>query len=202
MLALGAVFVTGCQPSGESPEEPVLESSYPAETVSPIPARETPSEPSALSSSTPSQKQTPSKTAAAAVSGTPSNGEQPDLTIPENPPIVTANAANAIVDLARQQLAAYLSISPETIEVVAVEAVLWSDGSLDCPLPGFAYTQAAVEGYRIDLSVGDRLFTFHADDRGRVILCQDGQPILPDMPVEPGEIDDGQPSIPINKNSG
>lgn len=198
IFVLSALFVTGCQPSAESPEEPALETSFPAETTSPLPTRETPTELTAVSSRTPSQEVEPSKTPVMEASEAPVESEQPGLATPEISPIVTADAADVIVDLARQQLAAYLSISPEMIEVVAVESVLWRDSSLDCPLPGFAYTQAAVEGFRIDLSVGDQLFTYHADDRGRVILCQDGQPILPDLPAKPGEIDDGQPWIPID----
>jgi hypothetical protein len=51
------------------------------------------------------------------------------------------------------------------------EAVTWPDGSLGCPQPGRAYTQALVRGYRIQIVAGDRTLEYHASLRGVPFLC-------------------------------
>ncbi len=64
---------------------------------------------------------------------------------------------------------------PEEIEVIAAESVTWSDGSLGCPQPGMAYTQAIVEGYRIRLRAGGEELDYHAGRGGHFVLCPAGR---------------------------
>lgn len=61
----------------------------------------------------------------------------------------------------------------ETIDVVRGEAVTWNDGALGCPQPGQMYTQALVEGYHVELKLGERVYDYRASRRGRFLLCQD-----------------------------
>lgn len=68
-------------------------------------------------------------------------------------------------------LAEHLRVSAESIEVLRVESVTWPDGSLGCPKPGVAYTQALVPGQRIVLSHEDRVYLYHAADLQPPFLC-------------------------------
>jgi hypothetical protein len=60
-----------------------------------------------------------------------------------------------------------------TIEVVLYEDVVWRDGSLGCPQPGMAYTQALEDGYRIELTDGDIVYHYHGVTTGAPFLCED-----------------------------
>ena len=75
------------------------------------------------------------------------------------------------VELAKADLAAHLG-SEEGIVVVLVEDVTWRDGSLGCPQPGMAYTQALVDGYRIELSDGDTIYAYHGAVGRDPFLCE------------------------------
>jgi len=67
-------------------------------------------------------------------------------------------------------------------QLVELQRVTWRDGSLGCPQPGMAYTQALVPGWRIVLAAGSRSFEYHASEGGRVVHCPAGraQEPLPD----------------------
>lgn len=69
-------------------------------------------------------------------------------------------------------------IDPNAVEVVLAEAVTWSDGSLGCPKPGMAYTQALVPGYRVVVEAGGEQMSFHASKSGDFAFCEDPQPPL------------------------
>jgi hypothetical protein len=60
-----------------------------------------------------------------------------------------------------------------TIEVVLYEDVVWRDGSLGCPQPGMARTQALEDGYRIELTNGDIVYHYHGVTTGAPFLCED-----------------------------
>lgn len=61
------------------------------------------------------------------------------------------------------------------------EEVTWSDGALGCPLPGRAYTQALVPGWRLVVRDDGREAVYHASRRGQWLLCPAGRarPPLP-----------------------
>jgi hypothetical protein len=59
----------------------------------------------------------------------------------------------------------------DTVKILSVESVTWSDGSLGCPQPGMLYTQALVRGYRVRVEAGGATFHYHADARGAFIQC-------------------------------
>jgi hypothetical protein len=64
-------------------------------------------------------------------------------------------------------------------EVVELQRVTWSDGSLGCPQPDVMYTQALVPGWRIVLAAGSRSFEYHAGEVGRVVHCPRGRAKAP-----------------------
>lgn len=69
-------------------------------------------------------------------------------------------------------------------EVVSAERVVWRDGSLGCPQPGRAYTQALVPGFRVRLRAGERILDYHAGRSGVPQWCAPGlaQDPLPQDP--------------------
>lgn len=73
----------------------------------------------------------------------------------------------ALLDLARR-----LKVPEDQIEVLEVEEVTWPDGSLGCPQPDQMYTQALVEGQRIVLGHGERVFLYHSGGDVEPFLCE------------------------------
>jgi hypothetical protein len=59
-------------------------------------------------------------------------------------------------------------------EVVSVDAVTWNDGSLGCPEPGQAYTQALVDGYQVILQVDGERYDYRVGSGSAVKLCEGG----------------------------
>ena len=63
--------------------------------------------------------------------------------------------------------------------VVQVEEVTWPDGSLGCPQPGMAYTQALVPGYRVTTFAGGERVVWHTDTgqfgEPQVVTCAAAQ---------------------------
>lgn len=76
------------------------------------------------------------------------------------------------VKLAIADLAARLDIDPAAIEVLIDEEVTWNDGSLGCPAPDMAYTQALVDGYRIVLLADGERYRYHGSLQAEPFLCE------------------------------
>ena len=85
-----------------------------------------------------------------------------------------------VAEVARSDAARRSGLPVSQLKVVTLESVTWPDGSLGCPRPGMAYTQALVPGYRVRLQVGTEVWDYHASERGAIVLCP------PDRSQEPG----------------
>lgn len=96
---------------------------------------------------------------------------QPDDTDGSDPD--GTDALSAEIDLAIEDAAAHFDVDASSIEVVTAEAVTWSDGALGCPESGELYTQALVEGYRIELQVDGESVAYHGEDGGDPFRCDD-----------------------------
>lgn len=59
-----------------------------------------------------------------------------------------------------------------TLVVVSSEAVTWGDGSLGCPEPGMAYTQALEEGMRVIVEVDGTSYDYRFGSRPVPRLCE------------------------------
>jgi hypothetical protein len=70
-------------------------------------------------------------------------------------------------DLARRA-----GVDRSAIQIESVEAVIWNDGSLGCARPGFEYTQATQEGFRVLLNAGGARYDYRATLRGGLIVCE------------------------------
>jgi hypothetical protein len=122
---------------------------------------------------------------------------------PETTPQATeaglpAGAAE-IVQLAKDDLARKLSVAPEAIMVVSIDAVNWPDASLGCPEPGMIYAQVITPGFLVVLESADQTYKYHSG-ADRIVLCEettggrsravpvviDGHPWMPlDGEIEP-----------------
>lgn len=81
-------------------------------------------------------------------------------------------ALQPLVDQAKQDLAARLSVSVEMIEAVSAEAVVWPDSSLGCPEPGMAYLQVLTDGALVKLRAEGKLFEYHSGGGRDPFLCE------------------------------
>lgn len=99
-------------------------------------------------------------------------------------PAVSADL-KSILEAATRDAASRLNVDPGAVEVTSVLQVVWSDGSLGCPVEGMLYTQALVPGYRLILRAGGQTFDYHAATNGRFVLCPPGRAIdpVPDQPT-------------------
>ena len=118
---------------------------------------------------------------------TTASDETPATTVPAPPS--PAPSDEPVVAAAIDDLADHLDIPTSDIILVSFERVTWNDGSLGCPQPGMAYTQALVDGSRTILEVDGVTYAYHAG--------QDDDPFLCDRPgLKPGP----DPSITIPRN--
>lgn len=76
-----------------------------------------------------------------------------------------------LVDAAVADLAARLGVGEGEIEVLRVEDFTWPDASLGCPQEGKAYAQVMVDGSRVLLQNGERVYDYHAGDDGEIFFC-------------------------------
>ena len=89
---------------------------------------------------------------------------------------ISGEVPDALVRQVVDEAAARAEVDPSEVVVVAADAVTWSDGSLGCPEPGMAYTQALVPGYRVVVEAGDGEMSFHASGSGDFVFCEDPRP--------------------------
>lgn len=77
------------------------------------------------------------------------------------------------VTAAKDDLAAHLGVEAGQIAVVEGGLVDWNDGSLGCPEPGMAYTQAIVPGYRLVLEHDGERYHYHGARDQAPFRCDD-----------------------------
>ena len=66
-------------------------------------------------------------------------------------------------------------VAEDAIEVVQAMSVTWNDGSLGCPEPGMAYTQALVDGYHVVLDAAGEELDYRVNRDGGFRLCESGR---------------------------
>jgi len=80
----------------------------------------------------------------------------------------------ALVDKAKQDLAARAGVSAGDIAIRSIQAVEWRDGSLGCPQPGMNYIMMITPGYRIMLEANGQAYEYHAS-LDSVVWCKEPQ---------------------------
>lgn len=102
---------------------------------------------------------------------------------------VTGEAPAEVVAAMIAALSELTGVPAAEIVVLSDEAVVWNDGALGCPQPGVVYTQALVNGYRIQLQAAEAVYVYHVGERPEnYVLCVSQQNLLPVpimTPVEP-----------------
>lgn len=98
-------------------------------------------------------------------------------------PPVTGEVPKNIMDSLMNDLSSRIGAAPNQIAVNRAQEVVWNDGSLGCPKPGEAYTQALVKGYWVVLEVNGKQYDYRAAETGYFLLCERGIPPAP--PVTP-----------------
>jgi hypothetical protein len=94
-----------------------------------------------------------------------------------------SQAMQPMLEQIRADAAQRAGVALDEVKVLAVEAVIWSDGSLGCPEPGMMYTQALVPGYRIRVDASGTVLVYHAGPQHTFVHCP------PDRAREPSPID-------------
>jgi len=116
----------------------------------------------------------------------------------------TEPISREFVEKVKTDLMKRLDITSDQIRIVKVTPVDWPDTSLGCPQPEMAYAQVITPGYYIVLDAKGQQYPYHTDLEERVILClgnasaPESELPLPIIPVNPGEIDDGEPWVPVD----
>ena len=64
-------------------------------------------------------------------------------------------------------------VAADELEVITAEAVTFNDGSLGCPEPGMAYTQALVDGYHVVVRAPSGDLDYRAAGLGGFRFCAD-----------------------------
>lgn len=100
----------------------------------------------------------------------------PAGTVPENDggEAVTGEVPQEFMDQVFAAAEAESGVDRSSMTVLRSESVIWSDGSLGCPEPGMMYTQATVDGYWVELSVGERVLDYRLSVDGQIRLCTSG----------------------------
>lgn len=87
------------------------------------------------------------------------------------PLLVVSDGLVAEVESAVRDLSKRLG-DDALIQIVVAYEVTWSDGSKGCPEPGTSYTQALVDGYRIELESDGTSFQYHGAAGDLPFLCE------------------------------
>lgn len=97
----------------------------------------------------------------------------PDPSAPVDALVLPAGLLAAIV----ADAASRTGVTEAAVVLTRAERVTWSDGSLGCPLPGHAYTQALVSGSWVVVRAGDASLDYRATDHGSFVLCEQPGPL-------------------------
>lgn len=104
-----------------------------------------------------------------------------DGTLPTGPPS-DAVLQDPETDAAIQDLADREGVDPDDITISGHQGVTWRDGSLGCPEPGQAYTQALVPGEQLILELAGDLFNYHRAEGQPYRFCSGPRGMTDDGP--------------------
>lgn len=101
-------------------------------------------------------------------------------------PISLGPEMSRLVDLAKKDLAAELSVSDQEIDVLQADFVTWPDSSAGCPQPGMQYLQVLTNGARILLKANNAVYPYHSGGNRPPFPCKNPSSIGP-LPYQEGE---------------
>lgn len=101
----------------------------------------------------------------------------PDLPGPEDvfstpQAAVTPIMDRALLDQAIADLVQTLSIAPEEVRVLRLDAAVWTNIDLGCGDGQLPPLELEIQGFRILLEAGDTVYEYHTDNRSKVRRCE------------------------------
>ncbi len=90
------------------------------------------------------------------------DSEQPTQSAASRPgaPSGTIDLPTSITDAVVADIARLAGVTVDQVTILSAERVTFPDGGLGCPVPGMAYTQVQVDGYRIVALAGGRSYDY------------------------------------------
>jgi len=80
--------------------------------------------------------------------------------VPGGSPSGNIALPTSVIEPVVADVAKLAGVPADQVTVISAEAVTFPDGSLGCPQPGVAYTQALVDGYKIIAEAGGKTYDF------------------------------------------
>lgn len=185
LLLIGCTAVTTTEEPGETAVPPETETNMPAESEEP-PMIGTPETEPTPTEDDDKQVSEPVTVDLSDVTPIPLEGTPIVQPAPGNPGIKDP-VVQAMLDLS-----ARVGADVDDIELVSLLEVTWRDGSIGCPEPGVAYTQALVPGQQLILQVNGEEYYYHSGKNSIFKYCGDPVPPLESMPINPLEPIPGQ----------
>ncbi len=146
---VGAALLAACSSGGNTPTLPPG-AAYPAG----------PAATAALPAGYPAQATPVLPTAAPAKAGYPAPAT-----------VAPPAGAEAVVALAKKDLAQSLNVSADQINLIAATAKEWPDASLGCPQPGKVYSQVLTPGFQLTLDYAQKQYFYHTDMQQQAVQC-------------------------------
>jgi len=105
--------------------------------------------------------------------------EATQMSSPYPPP--SSTGMESLIERAKNDLAARLSIPVAEISLVETKEVVWPDSSLGCPQPGMEYLQVPEDGAQILLQAQEKVYDYHVGGARGLFLCENasGSPYPP-----------------------
>lgn len=100
----------------------------------------------------------------------PPLGSDPAIDVPAD---VDEATWTAVLEALESKLGA---IDASAVDLMSVEPMTWSDGSLGCPKAGQAYTQALVDGFQVVVEMNGEEYDFRVPLDGEPRLCEPRAP--------------------------
>ena len=80
--------------------------------------------------------------------------------VPGGSPSGNIALPTSVIEPVVAEVAKLAGVPADQVTVISAAAVTFPDGSLGCPQPGVAYTQALVDGYKIIAEAGGKTYDF------------------------------------------
>ena len=77
-----------------------------------------------------------------------------------------------LVSQAKEDLARWLSVEVEQVQVLEAVSVVWPDAIAGCPQPAMRYKQVPTEGVLIRLEAAGQLYEYHGGGNRGLFRCQ------------------------------
>jgi len=110
----------------------------------------------------------------------PVPGGKGALIAPETP--VIGEVPDEILEKIYADMADQYGVDLSNMQLLRAEQMIWQDGSLGCAEPGQMYTMALVDGYWVQVQIGDELYDYRATQQGTFKRCNQFN-ILPGLPT-------------------